>query len=82
MDLESSVLIEISHMENKNYMISLLYQIQNKKQLVNKQNKETNLKLIDTDKRMAVTRGEGVWGDDEESKGDQIYGDRRLGFSW
>lgn len=29
----------------------------------------------DTDSRMVVIRGEGAWGEDEEGKGVQIYGD-------
>lgn len=50
-----------------------------------KQNKETNkqiTKLIDTDNRTMVTRGQGSW-EDTESKGDQMHGDgRRLGLGW
>lgn len=40
-------------------------------------------KLIDADNRRVVIRGERGWREDKESKGDQIYCDRRrLVFGW
>lgn len=40
-------------------------------------------KLIDTDNRMVVIGGEEELGKDEESKGNQVHGDRRrLNFRW
>ena len=46
---------------------------------------EQNKKKVNTYNRMVVTRGVRVerWGEDEESKGAEIYGDRRrLDFEW
>ena len=39
---------------------------------MNKQNKN---KLIDTENRLVVTRGEQVWGEGEMGNGGQLYGD-------
>lgn len=43
----------------------------------NKQRPPSPCKITDTDNRMTVIRGEGKWGEDEEDKGDHIYGDGR-----
>ena len=46
---------------------------------------ESNIqsKLIDTENSMVVTKKEWGWGEHEEGKGDQIYGDRRrLEHGW
>ena len=40
-------------------------------------NKHTKKQLRNTENSMVVTRGVGEWGEDEESKGDQIYDDGR-----
>lgn len=55
-------------------MIALPDGQQNKKQQMNK--------LIDTENRMAVSRGKEGWGGDEEGQGGQIHGDRRQGTPW
>lgn len=43
---------------------------------------QTKKELIGTHNRMVVTRMEEGVGENEEDKGDQICGDRRLSLGW
>ena len=55
MDLEGIAPNEVSQLEkDKNHSISLMCKIQ-------KQNKQNRKRLIDTENRLMVVRGEGVW---------------------
>lgn len=62
--------------KDKNHRISLTCGDIQRKQQINKQNKN-NKQLIDTEKSKAVAKGVG--GDREGKKG-RIYGARRLNF--
>ena len=65
MDLEGIAPNEVSQLEkDKNHSISLMCKIQ-------KQNKQNRKRLIDTENRLMVVRGEGVWRV-EVKKGEEI----------
>lgn len=49
-------------------------QKENRKKEANKQKQNKN--LIDTGNRLVVTKGEGIWGENEMVKRSQIYGGR------
>ena len=80
------MLSEISQTEkNEYYMISLICGISKtnkQKNKINEQTKPNKNKHIDIEKRVVVTRGEGV-GENETGKGDQQYSNGwTLNFWW